>query len=64
MNFLEFIEAIAKIAERISAIPLYNYNKELDSEERKIQPLHNKIEGFVSILFIRLKQTIYSTFAA
>ena len=34
LNLNEFIEAIARVAERISPMPPYYYNKNLDTEER------------------------------
>lgn len=55
MIFIEFLEAFARIAEKISPIPAYSLNKQLDSDERKLQPLHFKIEGLAFVIYTRTK---------
>ena len=34
MNFIEFLEGFSRVAERISPMPPFYFNKELDTEER------------------------------
>ena len=63
MNFLEFQEGFSRVAERISPMPPYFFKKELDSVERQLQPLFHKIEGFVFIVYLKIKNIMQYHFS-
>ncbi|KAM3145067.1 hypothetical protein pb186bvf_002742 [Paramecium bursaria] len=58
MNFEEFVEAIARIAEFISPSSPHIRQKFLAISQRKILPLYIKFEGLLYILFHKLKNKI------
>ena len=62
MNLIEFIEAISRIAEKISPMTQYDRRSKLSLDERRVQDLHLKIEGLIFILYNRLKPKFKNTF--
>ena len=56
MNFLEFVEAIARLAEKISPLsPMYTLTIQLTKASRKALPLFVKFEGLIYIMFTKLR---------
>lgn len=59
MHYYEFIEGLARAAEKISLIPLTEFKKEVPKmtlEERRIQPLEIKLEGLLIWIYYRLAE--------
>ena len=55
MNFIEFVEGIARVAEKMSPCsPMYDLKK-MDIRKRRVLPLVVKFEGMLYILFNRIK---------
>jgi hypothetical protein len=61
MNFYEFLEALARTAEKLSLIPLGLKSEKTPLEQRRLLPLHLKIEGLLLAIFFRLGDTIKKT---
>lgn len=56
MEFIEFIEALARIAEKLSPnSPKYRINN-LNGKQRRTLPLYIKFEGLLYILYYRLRK--------
>lgn len=55
MNLYEFIEVIARIAEKVSII---RGDKVMEIENRRAQDLHDKISGFLLLLYLNLIEEI------
>jgi len=64
MNFYEFIEAIARVAEKVSIIvPKGPYGNNVpDIEARRLMDLHDKLDGVITYLYFRLGETIKKDF--
>ena len=64
MNFYEFIEAIARVAEKVSIIvPKGPYENNVpDIEARRLMDLHDKLDGVITYLYFRLGETIKKDF--
>ncbi|KAM3145063.1 hypothetical protein pb186bvf_002738 [Paramecium bursaria] len=58
MTFIEFVEALARMAEQISPISPTFKVQDLNQEERTTLPLYVKFEGLLYILFHRLKSRL------
>ena len=62
MNFYEFLEAIARVAEKISILPFRNKNSnsrtKLNLESRRLEPLHLKLEGLLLYIYYKLGKSI------
>lgn len=61
MHFYEFIEGLARAAEKLSLKPLTEFNKEppiLTIDERRILPLEIKIEGLILAFYYKLSEKI------
>ncbi|CAD8081151.1 unnamed protein product [Paramecium sonneborni] len=56
MQFIEFIEALARIAEFISPNSNNYQIKQLNAKQRRTLPLYIKFEGLLYILFYRIKR--------
>ena len=55
MGFLEFVEALARVAEKLSpSSPTYKI-KYLNMKKRRVLPLFVKFEGLVYVLYHSLK---------
>lgn len=55
MTFVEFVEGIARVAEKVSpSSPMYSI-KNQDITKRRVLPLLVKFEGMLYILFHRIK---------
>lgn len=50
MNFVEFIEGIARVAEKLSYIHQEEVASEWRLDERINQPLHHKIENLITVI--------------
>lgn len=55
MNFLEFIEGLSRLAEKVSPSSPFHKEKYLGQKKRRILPLFVKFEGLVYILYNRMK---------
>ena len=56
MSFLEFVEAVARLAEKISPLsPMYTLTIQLTKASRKALPLFVKFEGLIYIMFSKLR---------
>lgn len=49
MNFHEFIEAVARLAEKLSII---RGDKPIDIEDRRAMPLTPKLDGFLLLIYL------------
>lgn len=47
MSFVEFLEGLARVAEKISLVPEGEFPEDYTDEERIFQPLHVKIEALI-----------------
>jgi hypothetical protein len=63
MSYYEFLEGLARIAEKASLIPFISNQPQvqLPLEERRLQPLHYKLEGLLLHIYYRLGKTIKRT---
>ena len=58
MTLLEFYEALARVAEKLSTTPsLYEYDY-MTINEKRLLPLHIKLEALINQLFDSLKNRI------
>jgi hypothetical protein len=48
MSFIEFLEALARVAEKISPVPFHENPDAYDYEELITLPLHLKLESLIS----------------
>ena len=58
MNFYEFLEALARSAEKLSLVPMDRAKEKLSIEQRRLLPLHFKLEGLLLTIYYRLGETI------
>lgn len=56
MNLIEFIESLARMAERISPVPVGERIYEWNYEQRTTLPLHVKLESFLTYVYVRLNK--------
>lgn len=54
MQFIEFVEALARVAEKISPNSPNYRDKYLNSKQRRVLPLYIKFEGIYNILIYRI----------
>jgi hypothetical protein len=62
MHFLEFVEAIARVAEKISPSSPSHKVKNLNPQRRRVLPLFVKFEGLVYTLYHLLKQQLFKVY--
>ena len=55
MEFYEFIEALCRCAEKLSLIRSKDY---MTVDERRIEPLHKKIDALLLIIYLRAGDAI------
>lgn len=58
MNFYEFLEALARVAEKLSLIPLSYGKEKIPIEQRRLMLLHTKIEGLLLMIYYKLGEVI------
>ena len=58
MNFYEFLEALARVAEKLSLVPLSQDKEKIPIEQRRLMLLHIKIEGLLLTMYYRLGEVI------
>jgi hypothetical protein len=64
MSFLEFVEALARVAEKLSpSSPTYK-EKNLNAKKRRVLPLFIKFEGLTFILYQLLKSQFYKEYGS
>jgi hypothetical protein len=63
MNFYEFLEALARVAEKISLIPLSFGKEKIPIEQRRLMPLHVKLEGLILFIYYKLGEVIKKSVA-
>ncbi|CAD8172456.1 unnamed protein product [Paramecium pentaurelia] len=56
MTFIEFVEALGRIAERISAAPITDSIDNYTILQRQLLPLHIKLETLLTYLYYQMKQ--------
>ncbi|CAK73116.1 unnamed protein product (macronuclear) [Paramecium tetraurelia] len=56
MQFIEFIEALARVAESISPNSNNYQIKQLNAKQRRTLPLYIKFEGLLYVMFYRIKR--------
>ena len=55
MTFIEFLEGIARVAEKVSPSSPKFSEKNLNQQKRHVLPLFVKLEGLLYIIYHRLK---------
>lgn len=58
MTIIEFQEALARISDKLSLLPITPENELMDLVERRLQPLHIKLDYVITTLYERLKDQI------
>lgn len=51
MTFIEFVEALGRIAERISPAPITDFAENYTPLQRQTLPLHVKMESLLTYLY-------------
>jgi hypothetical protein len=62
MSFIEFVEALARVAERISPSSPAHKEKNLGLRKRRVLPLFVKFEGLCFMLYHFLKAQFYKQY--